>query len=125
MVPIERTRKIEVFIDMTWIPVQLTQVIEGDVIRQFDPDGTPYLVDGCHEVLVNERPSMSVTSIPSDPKNPALDEMTSDGKINGVYVDQPVPLGMVRRALNGDGSDLAAFVIKRNQWLKSQTQEQS
>lgn len=108
MVPLSAIRRIEVWFDNTWVQIHLAQITENDIVRQYEPDGTPVLVHGCHEVLVSCRPSMVVRGVPQS-DHPDCDELTSDGKINGVYVDQPVPLGMVRRALNGDDADLKAF----------------
>lgn len=51
--------------DGTWVPTELGALIEGDVIRVTEPDGTPVLKDGQHILLVRERPMLIVSTLDS------------------------------------------------------------
>jgi len=58
MIPADQLRRTEVWHEGKWIQVSLGQVTEGDVIRQFEPDGRPVLVHSLHHMKVTDRPAM-------------------------------------------------------------------
>jgi len=66
MKQLSELRKIEVKIVDVWTPVHMGQIEAGDVIRLFEPDGSPVTHNGKSEFMVTARPGMQVDFLDSE-----------------------------------------------------------